>query len=261
VTEVARCLTGWSIKRDGEEVKFNFNERLHDQGEKIVLGEKISAGGGMRDGEKVLDILMKHPSTARFVSTKLVRKFVSDNPPQSLVDRVASVFKKTDGDIRSMLKTIFTSPEFYSRENYQAKVKSPLALVASALRAVDAETDAGRQTLFSIGRMGQPLFLCQPPTGYGDTADKWVNTASLVERLNFAVALCEGRIPGTTPRILRNGASPASIDAAIDMLMHRPVSESTREAIAKEIGERGFSAERLPKIAGLLLGSPEFQKM
>src|SRR5262249_11689841 len=154
-----------------------------------------------------------------------------------------------------------TSPEFYKRENYQAKVKSPLALVASALRAVDADTDAGRQVLFSIGRMGQPLFLCQPPTGYGDTADKWVNTASLVERLNFAVALCEGRIPGTTPRLLRNGASPASIDAAIEMVMHVPVSATTRNAVEVESGEQGLPKEKLPKVTGLLLGSPEFQKM
>lgn len=260
VTEVARCLTGWTIRRDGDEAGFNFNERLHDNGEKVVLGVKIASGGGKNDGDRVLEILANHPSTARFLATKLVRHFVADNPPAPLVERVAATYTKTGGDIRAMLKTIFTSQEFFSRASYTAKVKSPLALVASALRAVNAETSADAQILFFLARMGQPLFLCQPPTGYGDTADKWINTAALVERLNFAVALCEGRIKGTTPRLVRDTNNAATLDNLIETVMHVPVGEATRQALADEMGER-ITPEKAPKLIGLLLGSPEFQRM
>jgi uncharacterized protein (DUF1800 family) len=260
VTEVARCLTGWTIKRKGDDgAEFFFNQRMHDNSEKVVLGQKIS-GGGQGDGEKVLEILLKHPSTAKFIATKLTRRFVSDNPPKALVDKVASSFTKTNGDIKSMLRTIFTSPEFFERENYQSKVKSPLGLVVSALRTVDAETNAGLQILMALNKMGQPLFLCQPPTGYGDTADKWVNTASLVERLNFGIALSESRIIGTTPNLLRNN-SASSVDQLIELVIHTKVEDPTRRALEQELNGQSFTTDKSSKLMGLLLGSPEFQKM
>ncbi|MEW6732726.1 MAG: DUF1800 domain-containing protein [Acidobacteriota bacterium] len=259
VTEVARCFTGWTLKREGEDIKFNFNSWFHDDGEKVVLGEKIPAGGGKRDGERVLEILIKHPSTARFIATKLVRHFIADEPTEALVSKVAATYTKTNGDIRSMLTTIFTSTEFYSRDNYLSKVKSPLALIASALRAADADTNANRQLLVYLAKMGQPLFLCQPPTGYGDTADKWINTAALVERLNFALALCEGRIAGTTPKLLRNRSESVSVDSVIEQFLYERISSTTRHTIEQEIGI--LTPEKLPKLVGLLLGSPEFQKM
>lgn len=259
VTEVARCLTGWTIRRKGEAAEFFFNERMHDNSEKQVLGQKIS-GGGQEDGEKVLELLLKHPSTAKFIATKLTRRFVSDNPPQALVDKVAASFTKTNGDVKSMLRTIFSSPEFFDKENYQSKVKAPLGLVVSALRTVDAETNAGLQIMGALNKMGQPLFLCQPPTGYGDTADKWVNTASLVERLNFGIALSENRIVGTTSNLLRNNTTN-SVDQLIEIVIKGKVEEPTRRALEQELNGQSFSAEKSNKLMGLLLGSPEFQKM
>ena len=260
VTEVARCFTGWTIKRagDDQEVEFQFNERFHDNGEKVVLGTKIS-GDGKHDGEKVLEILAKNPATAHFLATKLVRYFIADEPPANLVNQVATTYTKTNGDIRAMLRTIIASPDFFAQENYHTKVKSPLALVASTLRAADADTTADIQIFGALNRMGEPLFLCQPPTGYGDTADKWVNTAALVERLNFAVAVSEGRVRGTMPNIIGKLANIDSLDGLIQAVMYGNISDTTRNALAQEMGKERL-ANKTPKLVGLLLGSPEFQK-
>lgn len=260
VTEVARCFTGWTIKRtgDNEEVEFQFNERFHDNGEKVVLGTKIS-GDGKHDGEKVLEILAKSPATAHFLATKLVRYFIADEPPANLVNQVAATYTKTNGDIRAMLRTIIASPDFFSQENYHTKVKSPLALVASTLRAADADTTADIQIFGALNRMGEPLFLCQPPTGYGDTADKWVNTAALVERLNFAVAVSEGRMRGTMPNIIGKLANIDTLDGLIQAVMYGNISDTTRNALEQEMGKERL-ANKTPKLVGLLLGSPEFQK-
>src|SRR5262245_17149791 len=198
VQEVARCLTGWTLDRPRQGTQFVFSPFMHDNGEKIVLGHKIPAGGGIKDGEMVIDILAHHPSTAKFISTKLVRRFVSDTPPQSLVDRVAAVYTKTDGDIREMLRTILTSPEFNSKEAYQAKIKSPFELAVSAVRALGADVVVPLQTAQFIAKMGEPLYLYQAPTGYPDRADQWVNTGSLLERLNFGLALTSNKIRGAS---------------------------------------------------------------
>src|SRR5262245_55152651 len=198
VQEVARCLTGWTLDRPRQGTQFVFRSFMHDNGEKVVLGQKIPAGGGIKDGEMVIDILARHPSTAKFVSTKLVRRFVSDTPPQALVDRVASVYTKTDGDIREMLRTILTSPEFNSREAFRAKIKSPFELAVSAIRALGADVVVPLQTAQFIAKMGEPLYLYQAPTGYPDRADQWVNTGSLLERLNFGLALTSNKIRGAS---------------------------------------------------------------
>src|ERR1700730_12321681 len=217
VQEVARCFTGWSIfaPRGGAAAaqavmngrladmlrenagKFQFNARAHDDGEKIVLGHKIPAGGGIKDGLMVLDIVAHHPATAKFIATKLVRRFVSDDPPPALVDRVAQTFTKTDGDIREVLKAIFFSPEFNSAEAYRAKVKRPFELAISSVRTLGADTNGGPQYHQWIARMGQPLYGFQTPNGYSDVAENWVNTGALLERMNFGLALVSIRIPGT----------------------------------------------------------------
>jgi uncharacterized protein (DUF1800 family) len=197
VQEVARCFTGWTIRKPNEEGLALFNPAAHDNGEKLVLGQKISSGGGISDGERVLDILAKHPSTARFIATKLARRFISDTPPQSVIDRAADAFLKTDGSIRETLKSIITSPEFRSNVGYKAKTRSPFEYVAAALRAVDAETDADRPALDWINRMGQQSFGRMTPDGYPDRADQWLTTGTLLERLNFANALVTNRIKGT----------------------------------------------------------------
>jgi uncharacterized protein (DUF1800 family) len=200
VQELARAFTGWSIDGPQRNGEFMFRPRIHDDGEKIVLGHRINAGG-IKDGEMVLDILARHPSTAHFIATKLARRFVSDNPPGPLVKRVAEVFRKSDGDIREMLRTIFTSAEFNSAEAEGSKTKTPFELAVSAVRALDGSTDGSRQLAQAITRMGQPLYQCQPPTGFPDDAGHWMSNGSLVERLNFVVALSGNRIPGTTVKI------------------------------------------------------------
>jgi uncharacterized protein (DUF1800 family) len=199
VQEVARAFTGWSIDRPQFNGEFIFRQRMHDTGDKVVLGHRINAGG-IRDGEAVIDILANHPSTALFISTKLVRRFVSDEPPMRLVKQVAEVYRHSGGNIREMMRAILTSKEFNAAEATGVKRKTPLEYVASAIRAFDGTTDGSRQLVQSIGRMGQPLYQCQPPAGYPDRGDHWMSNAAILERLNFAVALAGNRIPGTTVR-------------------------------------------------------------
>jgi uncharacterized protein (DUF1800 family) len=201
VIEVARCFTGWTIRRPRGEPEFFFNSRVHDPRDKVVLGTSIAAGGGMEDGVKVIDLLARHPSTARFIATKLARRFVSDDPPASLVTRAAKTFRESDGDIREVLRTILTSPEFFSPEVVRAKVKKPVEFVAGALRAVGAETDASPVLLRYLMRMGEPLFLAQPPTGFPDVGSTWVSPDMLLTRINFVTDLSSNRIPGTKANI------------------------------------------------------------
>jgi uncharacterized protein (DUF1800 family) len=269
VQEVARCFTGWTIERPVDGSEFIFRERMHDDGEKVVLGQKIPAGGGMKDGEKVIDILVHHPSTARFIATKLVRRFTSDEPPKSLVDRVAAVYKKTDGDIREMLKAIFTSKEFNSPDVYRAKIKSPFELVVSAIRALDGETNGSPRLAQMISRMGQPLYQYQAPTGYPDRASQWVNTGTLLERLNFGLALAANRIQGTQVDVKRiaalNRVEPdQALNRAIAVILNNEVSSETRRMLEKQLKENAVPgpAEQAVVFAafGYVLGSPEFQR-
>jgi uncharacterized protein (DUF1800 family) len=196
VQEVARAFTGWSIDRPQLNGEFIFRPRMHDTGSKLILGHRIS-DGGIRDGEAVIEILASHPSTAQFVSTKLVRRFVNDDPPGKLVNHVAGVFKQSNGDIREMMYAILTSKEFGSADATRAKTKTPLEYVVSAIRCLDGTTDGSRAVSQYIARMGQPLYQCQPPTGYPDRAEYWMSNAAILERLNFAVALSSNQIRGT----------------------------------------------------------------
>jgi len=189
VTEVARAFTGWTIEPPRRGSGFRFEPRMHDTGAKVVLGHTIKAGGGESDGEQVLDILAAHPATARFIAAKLVRRFVNDVPPPALVDRAAARFRDTRGNLREVIKTILTSPEFLSPAAYYAKVKTPFELVVSALRVTATEVDDARPIVRDVQQLGMPLYMCQPPTGYKDTADAWVNTGALVGRLNYALKL------------------------------------------------------------------------
>lgn len=243
VQEVARCLTGWTVDRPRQTAGFVFRSFMHDNGEKTVLGHTIPAGGGIKDGEMVIDILAHQPSTAKFISTKLVRRFVTDTPPQSLVDRVTAVYTKTDGDIREMLRTIFTSPEFNSRDAYRAKIKSPFELAASAIRALGADVSAPLQTVQFIAKMGEPLYLYQAPTGYPDRADQWVNTGSLLERLNFGLALTTNKLRGAAFDVKRaTGGIDMSdrqrvMEQAIVSLLNGDISPQTRTVLDKQLKE------------------------
>jgi uncharacterized protein (DUF1800 family) len=273
VQEVARCFTGWTIFAPrgagaaanalmGEAGRRNagtffFNARTHDDGEKIVLGHKIPAGGGIKDGLMVLDILAHHPSTAKFIATKLVRHFVADNPPASLVDRVAATYQKTDGDTREMLRTIFFSNEFNSTEAYRAKVKRPFELVISAIRTIGGDTNGGPGTHQWLQRMGEPLYGYQTPNGYSDSADSWVNTGGLLERMNFALALASNRIPGTRVNLRKlNGDAEGTgevdkiklMDQFLNTILGGDISKSTREILLKQLDQQTMVSVSAPSV-------------
>jgi uncharacterized protein (DUF1800 family) len=270
VREVARCFTGWTIDRPRQGGGFIFRPRMHDFGEKSVLGRKIRGQGGMEDGMEVLQMLAAHPATAQFISRELCRHFVADDPPASVVDRTARTFTESQGDIRSVLKTILTSPEFNSPAAFRTKVKSPFELVASSLRTLNAETDAGAPLMGLIMRMGQPLFQYQAPTGYPDRASSWINSGTLLARMNFSMALAANRIRGT--QLDLQALTPSDDPEAVwDHLAQRTlggcVSHGTRAAITKSVENLGNSGGSNPRafprttlMAALLLGSPDFQQ-
>ena len=275
VREVARCFTGWTVGQQPNQM-FVFRPRSHDKGEKIVLGKRIAPGGGIEDGLRVLDLLSKHPSTARFISYKLSQRFVADEPPQSLVDRAAEVFTQTDGDIRQVVRAILTSPEFYSPKYYRNKIKSPLELAASAIRATGASTDAASPLIQTVARMGEALYQCQPPTGYSEDSSRWLSNATLLERMNFAVALMANRINGTRVDVSRLVLPEASkdqkrlLDGLLTVLVHSEVSKETRGNLTKVLDDQRakmtpakFDDRRnagvISNLAALILGSREFQ--
>jgi len=247
VQEVARCFTGWTIRRPQGEAEFYFEPRIHDAGEKTVLGHRILAGGGMDDGLQVLDLLARHPSTAHFIALKLARRFVSDDPPQSIINKVAESFRQSDGDIPTVLRTIFGSPEFNSPEAFQAKVKMPLEYVASALRATGAEVQMSHQLLRYLGRMGEPLFLAQPPTGYPDVGSSWTSSDMLLTRMNFAADLVANRIPGSRVRLEDVGDR----DSLARLVAPDALSPTTRSALAETEGSQAIA---------LIMAAPEFQR-
>ena len=253
VIAVARAFTGWTIDRPRDGGSFQFNGAVHDNDPKLVLGKTITAGG-KRDGEQVLDLLASHPSTAKFIATKLARRFVSDEPPASLIDRAAKVFLETKGDLREVTRAIVTSPEFFSTEARRAKVKTPLEFVASAVRASGADVNNPQQLVQGLRTLGMPLYGAQPPTGWGDTAQDWVNTGALLNRLNFAVQLAGGQMRGVrvNVRSLAPNTSVESQKQVVDTLLLGVASDATRGTLAK--------AESPQQLIALTLGSPEFQK-
>ena len=246
VHEIARCFTGWTLRRPRGDAEFYFDPRLHDTGAKTVLGTRI-ASGGMDDGVRVIDLLARHPATAKFIATKLARRFVADNPPISLVNRATDAFRRSDGDIRAVLQTIIEAPEFFSPEAYQAKIKKPIEYVASALRLVEAETKVTPQILRYLGRMGEPLFLAQPPTGYPDVGSSWISSDMLLTRMNFAIDLTANRIDGARVQ----AQAPRDTQAFIRMVAPDSLSPATRAALAESA-----DSDRL----ALLLAAPEFQR-
>ena len=274
VTEVARVFTGWTLKKPKQGEGFTFENSMHEPGEKWVLGHRIKPNGE-KEGLEVLHILARHPSTAKFVSSKLAIRFVSDNPPQALVDRMAETFRKKDGDIREVLKTMLHSPEFWSADEYRSKVKTPFEFVISALRATGADIGDAVPLARQLQSLGMPLYGMQPPTGYSMKADAWMSSAALLGRMNFALALTSGKLKGLKldPGYLlgTNGTAsdPQQTLAVLENnLLAADISRQTHDTIATQLqdpnlggrlggrtGSPGFSV-----IAGLLLGSPEFQK-
>ncbi len=330
IVEVAKAFTGWTIAdprgyrnaaareindrenrqlqrlqrmagvpNDLESGEFYFNENWHDKKTKTVLGNKINEGG-IKDGLRVIDILTSHPSTAKFIARKLAVKFVSDKPSEELVNRVAQAFQKSNGDIKTTLRALINSPEFYAAENYRAKIKTPFELMVSSLRALDADVRMSPALLGLLNKMGEPLYGYQAPTGYPDTAEDWVNTGALLERMNFAVALASNRIPQTKVDLSKFEANSGAeiLNKVIGEVLNNEISANTKTTLLKQIAkplpevklteepdEMETDSEMMPgngrnrrgqmrqarllspsgnaevfKVVGLLLGSPEFQR-
>ena len=263
IVEVARCFTGWTIVKPREDPSFVFRPRMHDFGAKRVLGHVLPAGGGERDGDEVLRLLAEHPSTARFIAGKLVRRFVSDDPPETLVTRVAATYARTGGDIRSMLRTIFEAPEMWSRKALKAKVRSPLEHVAASVRALDASVADPQALVRAIGRIGEPLYAAQPPTGYGDTAQSWLASGALLARIDFGLQLANGQLPGVKIdlRGLGDGDPEVLVANVARQLGAGELSDRTRDHVLRELRSSPPRVDiQAARAVGLLLGAPEVQR-
>jgi uncharacterized protein (DUF1800 family) len=305
VTEVAKVFTGWTIEKPYEGLGFKYDPRMHEPGPKFVLGHKIKPKGE-DEGKEVLHLLATSPRTAHFISLKLAQRFVSDEPPPALVDRMAKNFLKKKGDIREVLTTLFQSPEFWAADNYRAKVKTPLEFVASAVRATGADVDDAMPLARQIANMGMPLYAAQPPTGYSMKAETWVSSSALLNRMNFALGLTGGKVRGVkVDSVQLAGGPPPPADATVALsaletkLLAGDLSTQTHDSIMAQITAGQIqalqlqtpaknaaanppdkspqdkdkdkkSSQRKPAdaarppdastIAGLLLGSPEFQR-
>ncbi len=272
VTEVARVFTGWTLEGPRKGGGFRFEPRMHEPGDKIVLGHRIKPNGE-KEGVEVLHILARSPKTAHFISEKLAMRFVSDDPPATLVERMTQTFLKKDGDIREVLRTMFYSPEFWAPEAYRAKVKTPLEFVVSAVRASGAQVDDARLLIGTLNNMGMLPYGMMPPTGYSMKADTWVNSSALLTRMNFALGLASGKMRGVTvdaaqlaPGCADGQQALAALEAS---MLSGDVSPQTHETMSKQLEDPKISQRRLDDpsrppnvapIAGLILASPEFQR-
>ena len=274
VINVARALTGWSLQAPREGGGFIFNATAHDAEPKLVLGHVLPAGRGVEDGEEVLDIVAHHPSTAHFIALKLVRHFVSDSAPPALVRRAAEAFTSSDGDIRQVMAVIVSSPEFYTRAAVRAKVKTPFELVASTYRVMQAWPDSDGRVLATLNQLGQQLFGRLTPDGWPDNADSWMNTGSVLARINFGSNVAAGRVRNISvahwlPGVPIAGAPlEEQVDGVGAALLQGEMSPDTHRVLvsgSNPIAERAGAvpAGRAPTVAeiiGLALGAPEFQR-
>jgi uncharacterized protein (DUF1800 family) len=274
VIDVARAFTGWTIESPRENPAFYFDERLHDPDPKRFLGKKIH-DGGIKDGEQVLDLLAKNPHTAHHISLQLAQHFVSDDAPETLVKRMARTFEKSKGDIRAVMTTMIYSPAFWSRAAFRAKVKTPFELVASTVRALGADVDQPLQLAQWVARMGEPLYQCLTPNGYSDAASSWISTGSLLNRMNFAIALTNNKIRGAQVEVNSlvgldvSGNPKLALDRVETVFLAGQVSDTTRTTLDQETSDPqilGATVDdpvkqvNLSLLTGLVLGSPEFQK-
>ena len=263
VINVARILTGWSITPPRQGGGFVFRAWAHDRGAKVVLGHEFPAGHEMDEGIALLKLLAMHPATRRHVSSELCAKFVADDPPEGCVDAAVAAWQHTGGDMREVLGAIFRSPEFWASENANNKFKTPLEFVVSAVRAVGATPDSTLALAQIVGRLGEPLYLDQPPTGYPESQASWVNSGALLQRFNVAMGLAAGRAPGVTVNVeglIPEGTDPGGLAEAVDRaILHGAASANTLRVIREETADLGPRQARVTAV-GLALGSPEFQR-
>lgn len=276
VQELARALTGWTTRdprrvavgmmAQGEVGKFEFNASQHDQGAKTILGVTLPANGGINDGLKMIDVLANHPSTARFVTKRLIMRYVSDTPPADLWNRAAHAFTQTKGDLRATLSVILHSDEF--KNSFAQKIKRPFEVIASMARAVDLQLDDARAINQSLRAMGQGLFLLVTPDGYPDTGAAWINTGALLARWNLALIVAANRVPQGKVNLagmLKDAkvkTTGQAVDFWVDALLHRTIPDKDRAKIISALGvnaNTNFDAARAPEIVALILASPHFQ--
>ncbi len=267
VVAVARILTGWSIDRGvargGAAGGFVFNDWAHDRGAKVVLGIEFPAGGGQDEGRRLLAMLARHPATIHHLSTKLCARLVADLPPDGCIDDAVAAWKRSDGRIADVVRAIVQGPDFWAPMNIGTKIKTPFEFVISAARAVGVDPDTSRVLAGAIARLGQPLYLQSAPTGYPETQEDWVNSGALLARMNFAVALAAGRLPGLPldlDRVVPLPADRPALIAAVDRtILGGRMSANTRAVIEREVASLDLRAARALAV-GLALGGPEFQR-
>jgi uncharacterized protein (DUF1800 family) len=312
VTQAARVLTGWGVYPMNENGKgiierfsedqlakrgfvhegdFFFNANRHDKGEKKVLGQTFVSGGGYDEGVRLLEMLAHHPSTAAFITRKIAVRFVSDNPPQSLLDKMAKTFRDKNGDIKQVLITMVEAPEFWNADAVREKTKSPFELAIGAVRSLHGTIKQPYQLYTWVTRMGEKKYYYQAPTGFPDKGAYWINTGSLLNRMNFGLALASGRIPGVSIDLvaLNNGHEPESSQAALitygkiilpernlDATMKRLMPMLNDPTLAQKVDEASTELGRsneapvmsetatgnpmLAQVVGIIIGSPEYQR-
>jgi len=263
VIDVARIFTGWSIERPQQGGDFEFHDWAHDRGEKLVLGVRFEGGHDMDEGIRLLKLLANHPATMHHVSRKLCQRFVNDDPPDGCVDDAVGAWKRSSGDMGAVLRAIFHGPDFWAAANVRAKVKTPLEFVVSAARAVAAEPDTSPRLAQVVARLGEPLYLHVAPDGYPEREAAWVNSGALLDRMNAAVALASGKLPGVTvmlDSIVSAGDADQLIGVVNEKILGGTMSENTKQVLRRELAGIGDPAQARALAVGLAIGGPEFQK-
>jgi len=264
VIEVARIFTGWSIRRPQQGGDFEFHDWAHDTGDKQVLGSEFERGHEMDEGVRLLKLLADHPATMHHVSRKLCQRFVNDDPPDGCVDDAVAAWRRTHGDIREVLRAIFHGPDFWAATNMRAKVKTPLEFVVSAARAVAADPDTTPRLAQVVARLGEPLYLHVAPDGYPEREDAWVNSGALLDRMNAAVALAAGRLPGAVA--ILDSIAPDTTDvqqlitAVDDRILGGTMSQNTKRVISEQLSDVKDPVQARALAVGLAIGGPEFQR-
>jgi uncharacterized protein (DUF1800 family) len=263
VVDVARIFTGWSIERPDRGAGFVFRDWAHDYGNKRVMGVSFH-GEGRSEGIQLLKFLANHPATMHHVSAKLCARFVADEPPDGCVDAAVAAWRNTRGDVRAVLRAIFKSPDFWSQQAVRSKVKTPLEFVVSAVRAVAAAPDTTPRLAQVVARLGQPLYLQSAPTGYAETESHWVNSGALLARMNAAIALAAGKLPGVDGDL--GGVVPTTsdwrqlVDLVSDHVLGGTMSAHTKTVITNQLSDITDPVRARMLAVGLALGGPDFQK-
>jgi len=263
VIDVARIFTGWSIERPQQGGDFEFHDWAHDRGEKQVLGVRFEAGHGMDEGVRLLKMLAGLPATMHHVSWKLCQRFVSDDPPDGCVDEAVAAWRRSSGDVREVLRAIFHGPDFWAPDKVRAKVKTPLEFVVSAARVVSAEPDTSPRLAQVVARLGEPLYLHVAPDGYPEREAAWVNSGALLDRMNAAVALAAGKLPGVTvvlDSIVGVGDADQVIGEVNEKILGGTMSENTKQVLRRQLADTSEPMQARALAVGLALGGPEFQR-